>query len=126
MSLTRIYAAPVITLAHLMVSVLKQHGISAWVRNENLVSLTGILPFDQCQAEVWVQTAQLDEALEVLKNFGPAERGQISLAETESPEGALSFAEGGALALTERACPTCQEANPSHFEVCWACQAELS
>ena len=50
----RVFAAPTITEAHLMMGILESEGIEAILKNEHLAGLAGEIPFMEVWPEVWI------------------------------------------------------------------------
>jgi hypothetical protein len=86
--------------AHLVRSLLTREGIPSRLRNGMLTSLAGELPMNEVRAEVLVRPEH-EAAAEAV------------VAETRRPAG------------EDRTCPDCAEENPSEFELCWRCGADL-
>src|SRR5690606_28394650 len=98
-----VYLAGSLPEAHLMVERLRQCGIEAVIRNRELQGALGELPMtllpDVCVLrEADQENARLQIAA-VVNNYDPS-----------SPE---------------IACGACGELNPSNFELCWKCRADL-
>ena len=99
----RIYAAANLPEAQLVVDHLRAMGIAARILNANAASLAGELPIDASLPQVWVDDA------------AQAERARAAI-DTYLRKRQLG---------PPRGCPSCGEENPSSFETCWACGAEL-
>lgn len=99
----RIYFAPTLPDAHLLLGLLAQAGIDARVFNENAQSVMGEIPFHQAWPEVWIM------------NEGDAKQARelIRLIEQPHPASSAAF------------CPHCHEDNPAHFHTCWNCGCEF-
>jgi len=99
--LIKLYTATDLADATLLVDQLARSGVRARVRNADLSSLAGQLPFGQVLPEVW------------LERDGDAYAGSTILedyvARKKVPAG------------EDRRCPECGEDNPSNFELCWQC-----
>ncbi len=99
----KIYSAPTLPDAHLVLGFLAQAGIDARVFNENAQSVMGEIPFHQAWPEVWIMDAGDEtQARELIRQI---ERPQMS--------SEASF------------CPHCHEENPSNFHTCWNCGREF-
>ncbi len=102
--------------AHLVVSVLANNGLKAYVRGEHLVGLVGAIPVGDAMAQVWVGPGDTKRANEIL-----------GFAVTRDTQGRLSLVgapQGGELSDPET-CPSCGETWEPGFEVCWSCEAPL-
>lgn len=87
------------SLAGLLRDILVQEGIECVLRNEQLASATGEIPFVECFPELWI----LDDEV--------FQRARIILdAWLTSP-------------LNEPVwcCPHCHEISDGHFGACWSC-----
>ena len=100
-----VYRAADLTDAALFRERLAQLGIRSGLRNDMLQGALGELPLT-LRPEVFV----FDEA-----DVGPARR---CVAEFEASRSVDEVA-------GEVRCPQCGEDNPSNFELCWKCRAEL-
>lgn len=96
----KVYSTEILANAWNIRNVLEQHDIAAVVRNENLFSVSGEVPFIECMPEVWVKpifAARAEQIIAELEN---------SL-EVKGPDWF---------------CPDCGETNTSNFAVCWNCE----
>ena len=99
----KIYSAPTLPDAHLVLGLLTQAGIDARVFNENAQSVMGEIPFHQAWPQVWIMDeADAKQARELINQI---ERPQ-------SPSSAVF-------------CPHCHEENPANFRTCWNCGREF-
>lgn len=125
-----VYRAPTGLEAHVVRSVLEQHGVPAEVRNEMLAPLAGGLPLTDVMVEVWIPEAHAEAAEDLLDTLRrPSEEsGRLSLSDAPARAGALSepLAEPGAVSMHERTCPRCGEDVPPELSECWNCQTELT
>ena len=88
--------------AHLLVGLLAERGIRARVLNANASSVAGELPVDQARPQVWVDDpSDAPRARDLIDDF------------VRTPVGPTIK------------CPACGEENPSSFELCWSCGADL-
>ena len=87
--------------AVLLVDMLEESGIAAFVFNENAIGAVGELPVSY--PEVWIERS-LD-----------FERANIAVKRFEQP-----VSSG-----IDVVCEQCRETNPSGFEICWQCQSVL-
>jgi len=85
---------------HLVRSTLTREGIVSFIQSQHLSPLAGEVPFDDARVELYVHPDDEARALEIIQD-------------AKSAEG------------PERSCPSCGEANPHSFEVCWQCGEEL-
>ena len=96
----RVYSAADPVLVGYLKSVLEEHRIACFVKNEFLRGAAGELPVNECWPELWV----LEEREEWLA-------GQL-IAEALAPA-----------AGTDWACPECGEICEGAFGLCWRCGA---
>lgn len=99
----RVYATDSVPMAWHMANVLEQHGIHALVKNEQLYSVAGEVPINECMPEVWV------------KNNLDSVRAQQIIQELESPQ---------IIQEASWRCNGCGEENAGSFDLCWNCQHE--
>jgi hypothetical protein len=95
--LKRVYSSFNRIAVHHAKNLLAAEGIAAEVRNEFLSSAMGELPPAECQAELWVNGAQLPLAEEILRR--PAVSGP------------------------DWCCASCGEVSGAQFAQCWKCGA---
>ena len=82
---------------------LEQEGLEVELVGQQLSTLQGAIPASEVMVELWVDDAQLERAQRVL---------------------ATTFKENAKDGDVR--CPKCGTSNPTSFDVCWSCQAELS
>jgi hypothetical protein len=98
----KLYTAADIIEAQLVQKLLASEGITTSLKNENLQSGVGELPFVEMWPELWLlDHRDLDRARQVLNDF--INRNVAS----------------------DWVCTICNERNPESFEICWMC-AETS
>lgn len=98
----RLYRAQHLVEASHIKNLLDSAGIRAFLRNENLVRLSGEVPFDQTWPEVWIEDeAQATTARSILENVRQANR--------DAP---AWF------------CTQCGERLEGQFSACWKCGTE--
>ena len=97
----KLYTATDLADATLLVDELARSGVRARVRNADLSSLAGQLPFAQVLPEVWLERDGDDYAGHSILD-GYLERKALPIGE-------------------DRKCPECGEDNPANFELCWRC-----
>ncbi len=97
----KVYTTEILANAWNIRNVLEQHDIEAVVRNENLFSVSGEIPFIECLPEVWVKPLYFVRATQII-------------AEIEN----LSQGDG-----PDWTCSACGEANLSNYSICWSCEA---
>lgn len=97
----KLYTATDLADATLLVDQLARSGVRARVRNSDLCSLAGELPFAQVLPQVW------------LERDGDEYAGN-SILEDYLMRKNLPIGE-------DRKCPECGEDNPANFELCWQC-----
>ena len=84
-------------------SILQSHGIATFIRNQNVSSLVGEVPFTSAYPELWVvDNEDYDAAISLLSEY------RRSL-----PAGLTS----------DWVCATCREAVPGSFSSCWNCNS---
>lgn len=99
----RVYIAENLADAHLVCSRIREHGISAHVFNEFSNGAVGELPFTHTWPEVWVESDRdQSSALTIIENFQRADIDE-----------------------SEITCPECGQMNPTNFEICWSCSAQI-
>ena len=99
----RVYAAASVPMAWHMANVLEYHGIEALVKNDQLYSVAGEVPVNECMPEVWVRN-DLDYI-----------RAEQIIKELES---------GSKIEEPDWHCRVCAEDNGGNFDLCWNCQAQ--
>jgi Putative prokaryotic signal transducing protein len=98
----RLYRAQHLVEASHIKNLLDSAGIRAFLRNENLVRLSGEVPFDQTWPEVWIEDDALaDEARALI--------GDIRTSQRHSPAWN---------------CSACGESLEGQFSACWHCGTE--
>ena len=98
----KLYTAADIIEAQLVQKLLASEGITTSLKNENLQSGVGELPFVEMWPELWLLNLHdLDRARQVLNDF--VNRTTVS----------------------DWVCTICDERNPGSFEICWACSETL-
>ena len=99
----RVYSAPTLPDAHLVMGLLVQAGLDARVFNENAQSVMGEIPVQQAWPQVWIMDdADAARAHELIRQFEQAD-GQADPV----------------------LCPHCHEENPANFQTCWNCGREF-
>lgn len=99
----KVYSAPTLADAHLIAALLQQEGIETRVFNENAQGGLGEIPFMHAWPEVWVlEERDAEKAHEVIR----------ALEKTDT--------------RPQQACTACGEANPSNFQLCWNCGAQIA
>jgi len=99
----RVFIAPDLPRAQLVVDRLAQMGLASRILNEFAGALGGEIPVQFACPEVWVE--QDGDVV--------AARQVIEAMEAVVPSDAV------------RACPSCGEESPYEFETCWKCEAEF-
>jgi hypothetical protein len=100
----RLYAAADLTEAHLIVGMLGTAGIEARIFNQHARGALGELPLADTYPVIW------------LEQEADAARARDIIARYERPGSTPPDAQ----------CPTCGEANPGDFDICWHCGGVLS
>lgn len=100
--MVRVYSACTLPDAHLIAALLGREGIEARVFNENAQGGLGEIPFMHAWPEIWViDDRHAPRAKELIRALERADtRGQVT-------------------------CAGCGEANPSNFQLCWKCGAQI-
>ena len=94
----KLYTAADIIEAQLLKKLLASKGIATTLKNENLQSGVGEIPFVEMWPELWLlHLNDLDRARQVLNEFVNRE------------------------AASDWVCKICNEHNPGSFEICWMC-----
>ena len=96
----KVYSTEILANAWNIRNVLEQHDIEAEVRNENLFSVSGEVPFIECMPEVWVKSLYSARAEQIIAEI------ENSI-EVKGPDWF---------------CPDCGESNTINFAVCWNCE----
>lgn len=97
----KVYSTEILANAWNIRNVLEQHGIESVVKNENLFSVSGEVPFLECLPEVWVKPLYFVRATQII-------------AEIES-----SSEDSG----PDWVCTDCGESNLSNYSICWSCES---
>ena len=101
----RLYIAENLPEARMILDLLEEAGIRAEIKNELLVGAFGELPYSESRPQIWIRDAiQFDAARALVAEYEARRR---------APEG------------PPKTCPSCGEENPSNFELCWSCRAEI-
>lgn len=99
----RVFIAPDLPRAQLVLDRLTQLGLASHILNEHAGGLAGEIPLSFALPEVWVED---DENV-------VAARQVIEAMEAVVPSGAV------------KTCPKCGEESPFEFETCWQCEGDL-
>jgi len=100
----KIFEHPAYHEVGLYESILNGQGIDTVIKNQNVSSLSGEVPFAAAYPELWIlDDGRYDEALALLQEFR-----ERSVQETPS---------------ADWACPQCGEMVPGTFYSCWKCDA---
>ena len=99
----RVFIAPDLVRAQLVLDRLDQLGLAARILHEDAGTFAGEVPAQFASPEVWVE----DDGDVV------AARQVIETMEAAVPSGAV------------KSCPKCGEESPFEFETCWKCEAEF-
>ncbi|MEQ8954889.1 MAG: DUF2007 domain-containing protein, partial [Gammaproteobacteria bacterium] len=101
----RVYIAENAAMAWHVRNVLAGEGIAATVRNDQLYSLSGEVPFVDCWPEVWVSNSlDLDRSLRLIRELSQ---------DPDSPAGDPG----------DWLCNNCRESSAGNFDICWSCGA---
>jgi hypothetical protein len=100
----KIFEHPAYHEVGLYESVLNSHGIETTIKNQNVSSLAGEVPFTAAYPELWIlDDERYDEAISLIKEFR-----KRSLQDAPS---------------ADWVCPKCGESVPGNFSSCWNCDA---
>ncbi|PCJ25879.1 MAG: hypothetical protein COA96_06430 [SAR86 cluster bacterium] len=99
----RVYTSDNVTQAWHIRNVLEQHDIRSVIKNENLYSASGEIPFTECLPEVWVNELYFVRAGQIIREI---ENSVESEAE-------------------DWTCNHCKEVNGASFALCWNCQTSI-
>lgn len=103
----KVFEHPAFHEVGLCESILKSHGIATTIRNQDVSSLIGEVPFAAAYPELWVcDDENYEVALGLLREYRDA----------------LKESAGGA----EWKCPACNELVPGTFSACWNCDRAQS
>ncbi|HKQ30638.1 MAG TPA: DUF2007 domain-containing protein [Burkholderiales bacterium] len=95
----RLYAAPTLAEAYLVLHALERAGIATHVLNQHAQGGLGDIPFTQAWPEVWIASvSDVIRAREVVAEY-----------------------EAAHVSGPPRRCRRCGEDNPATFESCWRC-----
>ena len=97
----KVYSTEILANAWNIRNVLEQHDIAAVVKNENLFSVSGEVPFLECLPEVWVKPLYFERAKQIIAEIE-------NVAEEQGPDWL---------------CAACGEPNPSNYSICWSCES---
>ncbi len=97
----RVYEAQDVIEAQLVLDVLLEGGLSAELRNVNLI---GSYPEVPVRPEIWLTRPEDFDAARALIDKFEANRKTV---------------------LDDVRCPECGQSNPGNFELCWSCRAEI-
>ncbi len=97
----KVYSTEILANAWNIRNVLEQHDIESVVKNENLFSVSGEVPFLECLPEVWVKPLYFARATQII-------------AEIEN-----SLEDSG----PDWVCNDCGESNLSNYSICWSCES---
>lgn len=100
-SVLKIFIATTPPQAHIVCEMLRSEGIACEVRGEGLFGLQGEIPFgEEASPYVWLtRPEQKQAALALIDDF-----------QQDTPDNMVWV------------CPTCQEENDGHFQLCWQCE----
>jgi hypothetical protein len=96
----RVYTAPDLAIATMLLHYLEHHLIRARVFNEHMSAVRFEVPFDAALPQIWVERdTDYERARALIKEFEQRPK-------SDGPD---------------IACKHCNEPNPSQFESCWSC-----
>jgi hypothetical protein len=100
----KVFEHPAFHEVGLFESILNSHDIATTIRNQNVSSLVGEVPFTAAYPELWfVDDNRYDEAISLLQEFRDRARQDAS--------------------AVDWACPKCNESVPGTFHSCWKCDS---
>ena len=97
----RVYSSEILANAWNIKNVLEQNDIEAVIKNENLFSVSGEVPFIECMPEVWVKPLYFERAKQIIAELG-------DMSEEDGPDWT---------------CAGCGESNLSNYSICWSCNS---
>jgi hypothetical protein len=100
-SMKKVYSTEILANAWNIKNVLEQHDIEAVIKNENLFSVSGEVPFLECLPQIWVKHLDFVRAKQIIADLG-------SSSEEVGPDWV---------------CASCGEPNLSNYAVCWSCES---
>jgi Putative prokaryotic signal transducing protein len=96
----KVYSTEILANAWNIRNVLEQHDIESVVKNENLFSVSGEVPFIECLPEVWVKPLYYARAKQIIEDI---EKN----IEEDGPDWV---------------CSRCGESNLRNYSICWSCE----
>lgn len=97
----KVYSTEILANAWNIRNVLEQHDIESVIKNENLFSVSGEVPFLECLPEVWVKPLYFLRAKQIIADL------ENSL-ENNDPDWT---------------CSDCGEVNLGNYSICWSCES---
>jgi hypothetical protein len=97
----KVYSTEILANAWNIKNVLEQHDIKAVIKNENLFSASGEIPFIECMPEIWVKPLDVVRAEQIIAELE-------GLPEEIGPDWT---------------CADCGEFSLSNYAVCWSCES---
>ena len=97
----KVYSTEILANAWNIKNVLEQHDIEAVIKNENLFSVSGEVPFLECLPEIWVKPLDFVRAEQIIADL-----------DTSSEEAGPDWV-----------CASCGESNLSNYAVYWSCES---
>ena len=99
-TMKKVYSTEILANAWNVRNVLEQHDIESVVKNENLFSVSGEVPFLECLPEVWVKPLYYDRARQIIEE----------IEKTNEDNG------------PDWICARCGESNLGNYSICWSCE----
>ena len=96
----KVYSTEILANAWNIKNVLEQHDIEAMIKNENLFSVSGEVPFLECLTQIWVKPLDFVRAKQIIADLGAS-------SEEVGPDWV---------------CANCGESNWSNYAICWSCE----
>lgn len=97
----KVYSTEILANAWNIRNVLEHHDIESVVKNENLFSVSGEVPFLECLPEVWVKPLYFTRAKQIIDELE-------SSVEVDGPDWT---------------CSDCGESNLNNYSICWSCES---
>ena len=97
----RVYSTEILANAWNIKNVLEQHDIEAIIKNENLFSVSGEVPFLECLPQIWVKPLNFVRAEQIIADLNAS-------SEAVGPDWV---------------CASCGESNLSNYAICWSCES---
>jgi hypothetical protein len=97
----KVYSTEILANAWNIKNVLEQHDIEAVIKNENLFSVSGEVPFLECLPQIWVKPLDFVRAKQIIADLDAS-------SEEVGPDWV---------------CASCGESNLNNYAICWSCES---